>query len=84
MTTRFIADGWDRYFNAVLRPEGVPIDSVQYVETRRGFYAGATHLLAAIVSTLDPGLDPTSADLKRMDDIEAELNDFRSRVGRGV
>jgi hypothetical protein len=51
-----------------------PADQVD--EMRNAFFAGAQHLLASIMSILDPGEEPTVADLQRMDLIQNELDRF--------
>jgi len=51
-----------------------PADQVD--DMRNAFFAGAQHLLASIMSILDPGEEPTIADLQRMDLIQAELDQF--------
>lgn len=68
-----IGAGWDKY-----RLEVIPIDAsrTQVEETRNGFYAGAWHLLACVMSALEPGTEPTDADLKLLDEIQAELQAF--------
>jgi len=43
---------------------------------REAFYAGAQHLFASIMTVLDPGNEPTEADMKRMNKIHEELEHF--------
>jgi hypothetical protein len=57
--------------------------TVQLRETKKAFYAGAQSLLAEIVTMLDPGLEPTEADIKKMDDIALELTAFIDDVRAG-
>lgn len=45
-------------------------------QLRNAFFAGAQHLLASIIFILEPGTEPTEADLARMDHIDAELKAF--------
>lgn len=52
-----------------------PIDQVVFA--RQAFFAGAQHLLASIQTILDPGDEPTEADLRRMAQISDELERFR-------
>lgn len=61
-----------------LRLAAVPDDApaVQLEEMRNAFFAGAQHLFASIMSVLDPGEDPTTADLTRMSNIQDELDAF--------
>lgn len=49
---------------------------VQIDEMRMAFFAGAQHLFASIMSTLDPDEEPTEADLQRMSQIATELEAF--------
>lgn len=72
-----IEESWNSYSRDVL-PQDAPL--IQRVECRRAFYAGAQGLLGIIMRMLDPGLEPTEADLKKMDDIDHELRDFMKNV----
>lgn len=40
------------------------------------FFAGAQHLFGSIMQVLDPGNEPSEADLARMDNIDKELRRF--------
>jgi hypothetical protein len=53
---------------------------VQQSEMRKAFYAGAQHLYASIMATLDQGEEATTDDLKRMDLIHAELGKFAEEM----
>ena len=46
---------------------------VQVDETRRAFFAGAFVLFNTIMAQLDPGTEATEDDLRRLDEINAEL-----------
>lgn len=62
-----------------LRIAAFPADTPaeQLEQARQMFFAGAHHLFASIVNhLLDPGEDPTPAELARMDLINAELKAF--------
>jgi hypothetical protein len=48
----------------------------QLHEMRMAFFAGAQHLFSSIMTILEPGEDPTEADLGRMDQIDKELRAF--------
>jgi hypothetical protein len=63
-------------------PEGV--SEVQRIETRWAFYAGAQALFHVLINVLDPGDEPTAADLAKMDDIQAEFENYAAdlRAGR--
>ncbi len=47
---------------------------------RGAFMAGAAHLFAAMVSVLDPGVEPTADDMRRMDMIAREINAWMPRL----
>jgi hypothetical protein len=74
---RLIEAGW-----ILLRAMAVPPDApeVQVNEMRYAFMAGAQHLFGSIMSTLDPGEEPTNADLRRLDLIHNELEAFRKEM----
>ncbi len=72
---RLIEAGW-----IGLRIAAFPVDTPadQLAEMRNVFFAGAHHLFASLMTILDPadGVEPTEADLTRMDLIDAELKEF--------
>lgn len=43
------------------------------------YMAGSEHLWTSIMATLDAGIEPTDADLKRMDLIHAEIEAWRTK-----
>jgi hypothetical protein len=51
--------------------ENAPAEQLR--EMRLAFLGGAAHLFGSIITMLDPGSEPTDADLKRMHLIVAEL-----------
>ena len=61
-----------------LKAMAVPADApaIQLEEMRNAFFAGAQHVYSSIMTMLDPGEDPTEADLSRMDAIDKELRNF--------
>jgi hypothetical protein len=65
--------GWESYQRMVLSPTA---PDIQISECRLAFYAGATVLFYAIMASLDEGEEPTEADLKRMDNINEEIENF--------
>lgn len=71
---------WALY--STLIPMGAAESQVR--ETKRAFYGGAQTLLAIIMRMLDPGTEPTEADLRKMDEIDRELRDFLEQVKRGA
>ena len=70
---KLIEAGWISYRAVVLHPQA---PAVQIEECRIAFFAGAQHLFGSIMTTLEPGSEPTENDLKRMDLINAELDRF--------
>ena len=74
-----LKEAWEGYKKILPRDAS----NTQIVETRRAFYAGAQTLLAIMALMLDPGEEATEADLKKMDDIAAELDEFAADVKRG-
>lgn len=56
---------------------------LQRQEMRRAFYGGAQAFFMMLMTDLDPGDQPTDADLAKMDDIEAELKQFAVDVSAG-
>ena len=70
---RLIEAGW-----VAMRLLAVPLDApaVQLNEMRQAFMAGAQHLFSSIMTILDPGADPTTTDLRRMELISDELETF--------
>ncbi len=75
-----MAEEWDKYARLVL-PTNCP--SVQKSETRRAFYAGAQSILFRVIQSFAPESEPTEADLKIMDDLHQELQDFAALVKAG-
>jgi hypothetical protein len=52
--------------------ENAPADQLR--EMRLAFLGGAQHLFSSVMSVLDPGAEPTDADLQRMSKIADELD----------
>lgn len=61
-----------------LRLAAIPLDAsaLQLDEMRNAFFAGAQHVFHSIMTILDPGEEPTDADLLRMELIDQELRSF--------
>ena len=47
---------------------------------REAWFGAADHLLRSIMSTLDPGDEPTDKDMERMEKIDAELMKWREKA----
>lgn len=54
----------------------------QLAEMRMAFFAGAQHLFGSLMSMLDAGVEPTDADLKKMELIDRELRLFLAEFKR--
>ena len=72
MSDGMIETGWKSYRKLI--PADAP--EVQLRETRQAFYAGAAVLFEAMLLVLEPGEEPTDADMRRMDGIAQELREF--------
>ena len=68
-----IEAGWIA-LRTVWIPPDAPEDQVR--DLRWAYMAGAQHLFSSIMTIMDPGDEPTDADLKRMDLIAEELEAF--------
>lgn len=55
---------------------------LQVADFRKAFMAGAQHTRSSVMTMLEPGDDPTTADLGRMDKIQAELDAFGAELAR--
>jgi hypothetical protein len=78
---KLIEAGWMTLRALALSPDA---SQVQIDEMRMAYMAGAQHLFASIMSVLDPGEEPTDADLRRMDLIEKELAAFREEISHRI
>ena len=65
--------GWRSYRDLVMPPDA---PAIQRSECRLAFWAGAATLFYSIMDCLDPGDEPTEADLARMSAINGELRKF--------
>lgn len=64
---------WKSYRQRVLPPTA---GSVQVLETKRAFYAGAVAFQSLMFKTLSPGPLPTDGDMAAMNRIANELIEF--------
>ncbi len=55
-------------------PDNAPPEQLR--EMQMAFMAGANHLFASIMNFLDPGMEETDDDMRRMDLIDKELRDW--------
>lgn len=70
---KVIEAGWIGLKLSAVPPEA---PEIQVREMRHAFFAGAQHLFASIMAGLDPGAEPTEADMQRMTQIAGELDAF--------
>ena len=71
---------------ATMRHLAIPEDaSMEEVEAMRFAYmAGAEHLFRSVMVALDPGDEPTDADMRRLELIGQELDEWRGRLSAWV
>jgi hypothetical protein len=74
---KLIEAGWIGLQLAAVPPDA---PQLQINEMRMAFMAGAQHLFASILTILDPGAEPSDADMRRMDLISKELEAFRNEL----
>ena len=70
---KLIEAGWQSLRVMAISPNA---PEVQLREMRMAFFAGAQHVFGSMMSMLDEDKEPTEADIKRMDSIHAELEEF--------
>lgn len=70
---KLIEAGFIGFQFAVIPSDASPL---QLEEMRMAFFAGAQHLFGSIMQILEPETEPSENDLKRMDSINTELNEF--------
>lgn len=74
---KLIEAGWISLRIVAIPPNAPP---VQLDNMRMAFMAGAQHLFSSILTVLDPGSEPTDADMERMNLINKELSDFANEL----
>lgn len=64
----------------------IPRDApqVQLDEMRLAYMAGAEHLFSSLMSIMDPGEEPTAADMRRMKLIDKEIQVWRAKLSERV
>lgn len=70
---KVIEKEWTTYLLSVMSKDA---SVVQVEETRKAFYAGAGSLFYAMLGFLEPGTEPTEADLNKMVALQKELEAF--------
>lgn len=78
-----IEAGFEAFRILAIKKEAPPL---QIDEMRLAWMAGADYLFCSVMSSLDPGAEPTDTDMQRMDNIYKELERWRAvlekRIGR--
>ena len=67
---KILEGGW-RAFELICVAENMP--DVQRSDLRIAYYAGCQHLWASMMGIMDPGEEPTDADMRKMDLINREI-----------
>jgi hypothetical protein len=57
---------------------------IQVSEMHLAFMAGAEYVFSSLMNILDPGDEPTTADLRRMDQINAEIERWRALLSERI
>lgn len=70
---KLLEAGWLSFRVMVIHPDA---PQIQLDEMRTAFFSGAQHLFGSIMSFMEDGQEPTDADLRRMDQVHEELEDF--------
>lgn len=70
---KYIEMSWNKYRNMVVPPDA---SDAQVDGTRQAFYAGASILFTTLMFALDPGEQETEADMRLMESLQAEINEF--------
>lgn len=68
-----LREAWESYRKKVV-PAGA--GEVQVRETQLAFFAGAQAIFSRLVNGLEPGSEPTEADLMMVSDLDQELRQF--------
>lgn len=74
---RLVEAGWIS-FKLMVVPTNA--SQVQLDEMRNSFFAGAQHLFGSITTMLEAGEEATETDLRRMSQINTELDEFLQRL----
>ena len=79
--TKYIEPAWLRFETMVLPRDA---SAVQRSEMRKAFYGGAAILFRIITGRLEEGAEPTDADLRMMDDVSAEIDEYGEELDAAV
>lgn len=79
MGRKYIEEGWKSYRSTVVPSNA---SDIQLKETRQAFFAGVAILFEVLMMDLDPGKEPTDEDMRRMDDLHAEIDEYGQSLDR--
>ena len=71
--TKLLATSWEGYRQMVVPPNA---SAIQVQETRQAFYGGATVIMTLIMGSLGKDEEATEAELKVLEDLDAEIREF--------
>lgn len=69
-------------FASLVIPKDAP--AIQLREMQLAFMAGAEHVWSSMMAILEPGDEPTAADLRRLDLIQKELAGWRGKLSERI
>lgn len=81
MKKKYIEEGWNEFVETVFRGSGIDQGSVQYIEMRRAFYAGAASVMSSIMNATVDTTD--EEDDAIADAIESEIKEWAERLMKG-
>jgi hypothetical protein len=78
---KLIEAGFAAFAHYVVPKDAPP---VQLREMQLAYMAGAEHVWSSVMNMLDPGEEPTEADMRRMDLIQREIDEWRGKLSERV
>jgi len=75
---KYIENGWSNYRRMFLKD--APEEKVN--ELRQAYFSGAAVLFTTLMAFLDPGLEETESDMKKMADLQEEIDRFGMSLDR--
>jgi len=72
MSQKIIGDAWESYQDELLQNAG----TIQRVETRKAFYAGAIACHAGVLGKISDDVEPTAEDVDVIKGLVAEFAEF--------
>jgi hypothetical protein len=78
---KLIEAGFTAFAKFVISPDAPPI---QLSEMRLAFMAGAEHVWSSMLNLLDEDKEPTADDMRRMEMIQREIDEWRAILSNRV